>query len=95
METTETAKFSLGRVVATPGALAALEDARESSLGFLMRHESGDWGEVCDSDRQENEFALDKMLRIFSVYHLRDGTKIWIITESDRSLTTVLLPEDY
>ena len=60
-----------------------------------MRHESGDWGDVCDSDRQENEFALDKMLRLFSVYHLRDGTKIWIITEADRNITTVLLPEDY
>jgi hypothetical protein len=95
METTEKSKFSLGRVVATPGALAALEEARESSLGFLMRHESGDWGDVCESDRQENEFSLDKMLRLFSVYHLRDGTKIWIITEADRTVTTVLLPEDY
>jgi hypothetical protein len=92
--TTE-AKFSLGQVVATPGALCALEEACESSLGFLMRHAAGDWGDVGKEDWQENEFSLDKYLRLLSVYHLRNGTRIWIITEADRSVTTILLPEEY
>jgi hypothetical protein len=87
--------FSMGREVATPGALAAIEGAQEDPHSFLMRHESGDWGDVSQVDREENEFSLDKMLRIFSVYYLQDGTKIWIITEADRSSTTILLPEEY
>jgi hypothetical protein len=88
-------KFSLGNVYATPGALSAFEDADESSLVLLVRHASGDWGEVCEEDRQANEMALESELRLFSVYHLRDGTKIWIITEADRSATTLLLPSEY
>lgn len=94
METTTT-KFSMGMVFATPGALGAFEVADESSLVFLMRHAGGDWGEVCEEDRQANEFALENELRLFSVYHLGDGTKIWIITEADRSVTTILLPSEY
>ena len=94
MEGTE-AKFSMGRVVATPGALCALEEAFESALGFLSRHVSGDWGDVCAEDEQENDFAMGEHLRIFSAYHLRNGTKIWIITEADRSVTTILLPSGY
>ena len=90
-----TAKFEMGLVYATPGALDALEKADESSLVFLMRHAAGDWGDVCEEDRNENEFALSKYLRLFSVYHLCDGTKIWIITEADRSVTTILLPSEY
>ena len=93
--TTTTARFSMGRVFATPGALAAFKEAEESSLVLLMRHASGDWGDVCEEDRRENEFALGKHLRLFSVYHLGDGTKVWIITEADRSVTTILLPEEY
>ena len=57
--------------------------------------ETGDWGCVCDEDKQENEFSVDKDLRIFSAYRLKDETKIWVITESDRSATTVLLPSEY
>jgi hypothetical protein len=94
MEATQ-AKFSMGLVFATPGALAAFEEADESSLVFLMRHASGDWGDVCSEDRQANEFALENKLRLFSVYHLEDGTKIWIITEAERSVTTILLPSEY
>ena len=56
---------------------------------------SGDWGDVCEEDRKENEFSLENHLRLFSVYHLGDGTKIWIITEADRSVTTILLPSEY
>ena len=88
-------KFSLGHIYATPGALSAFEEADESSLVFLVRHASGDWGDVCEEDRQANELAVESDLRLFSVYHLRDGTKIWIITEADRSATTLLLPSEY
>ena len=92
---TETSKFSMGMVFATPGALDAFKAADESSLVFLMRHASGDWGDVCEEDRNANEFALENELRLFSAYHLGDSTKIWIITEADRSVTTILLPEEY
>ncbi len=60
-----------------------------------IRHAAGDWGDVDEHDRRENEQSLDHGFRLFSVYHAADGTKFWIITEADRSATTVLLPEDY
>jgi hypothetical protein len=85
----------LGTVVATPGALDALTEARESALGFLARHASGDWGEIPPEDREENEFSIKNEFRILSAYSLRNGTKIWIITEADRSVTTILLPCEY
>jgi hypothetical protein len=87
--------FDLGRVVATPGALRALEEARESPFTFLERHVSGDWGDLVEEDRQENELALKSGFRLFSAYRLGDETKIWIITEHDRSATTLLLPSEY
>ncbi len=89
------AKFELGQVVATPGALAALECCGESPADYLRRHQAGDWGEVCDEDRRENELSLLHGFRLLSSYHLGSGTKIWIITEADRSATTILLPEEY
>jgi hypothetical protein len=95
MNDTDRTKFSLGRIVATPGALAALEVASESSHGYLKRHAAGDWGEIPPEDWEENEFSLGKRLRLLSVYHLGDGTKIWVITEADRSVTTILLPSEY
>jgi hypothetical protein len=95
MNNTDEKSLSLGTVVATPGALAALEEARESSLGFLMRHASRDWGEVPPEDWEENEFSIEKELRVLSAYTLRSGQKIWIITEADRSVTTILLPDEY
>ena len=88
-------KFPLGHVVATPGALDALATAGNSPQEFLDRHGSGDWGEVSDEDRQENEFSITQDLRILSAYRLRDGTKLWVITDADRSSTCVLLPEEY
>lgn len=88
-------KFPLGQVVATPGALAALHATRESPLPFLKRHAAGDWGEVDKDDAAENEFSLTRQLRLLSAYNLSDGTRIWIITEADRSVTTILLPEEY
>lgn len=94
--TTVTAKFELGRVVATPGALAALEEAQDSANSYLTRHESGDWGTVPPEDWDENEFSLTNQFRLLSAYVLRDRTtKIWIITEADRSVTTILLPSEY
>jgi len=88
-------RFQLGWLVATPGALAALEASGDSALKFLNRHVSGDWGDLDAHDKAENEFAVNRHLRIFSAYVLTDGTKIWIITEADRSATTILLPSEY
>jgi hypothetical protein len=85
----------LGFVVATPGALTALEDAGQSPSEFLLRHESGDWGDVCPEDWEENELSMREGFRLLSSYHLATGTKIWVITEWDRSVTTILLPEEY
>jgi len=88
-------RFPLGQTCATPGALESLSDAGQDAAQFLSRHQSGDWGDLSDEDKRENEFSVDKELRIFSAYHLSDGTKIWIITEADRSATTILLPSEY
>ncbi len=88
------APFPLGRVVATPGALKLLEEAGEDPLYCLARHRSGDWGEVDAHDRRENERSLRHGWRILSSYLVREKT-IWIITEADRSVTTLLLPEEY
>jgi len=88
-------KFPLGQVVATPGALRALEAAGQTPLEFLERHALGDWGELDEHDRQENELSLRNGYRLLSAYALTDGTKLWIITEADRSATTLLLPEEY
>ena len=87
--------FNLGQVVATPGALQALEDSEQTAIEFLNRHVSGDWGELDPEDRKENEFSLKEGFRVLSAYILKTGQKIWIITEADRSVTTLLLPEEY
>ncbi|MBI3248851.1 MAG: hypothetical protein HYZ50_20300 [Deltaproteobacteria bacterium] len=87
--------FPLGRLVATPGALAALQDAQQSPLEFLTRHTRGDWGDLTPFDRQMNEQALVHGERLLSAYHLTTEVKIWIITEWDRSVTTILLPSEY
>jgi len=86
-------KFALGTTHVTGAALHVLN--LEDVYAALRRHESGDWGEVCKEDWQENEYSLDKHLRLLSVYRDRNGRRFWIITEADRSATTVLLPEDY
>jgi hypothetical protein len=87
------AKFRLGRIVSTPNALAHLSP--DDILHAIQRHQAGDWGEVDEHDRMENELSLQKGFRILSVYRAGNGTKFWLITEADRSVTTVLLPEDY
>jgi hypothetical protein len=88
-------RFQLGQLVATQGALSALEQAGQSTLDFIHRHLSGDWGDLCEDDKRENEFSVDKHLRIFSTYHTTKGEKPWVITEADRSATTILLPSEY
>lgn len=88
-------KFSLGQIVATPGALRALEESGEGVFDLLYRHASGDWGELGVEDRQENELSLREGFRLLSAYRLKSGDKLWIITEADRSVTTLLLPEEY
>lgn len=89
------AKFSLGLIVATPRALAALAEANQTPQEFLARHHRGDWGEISEEDWQENEYSLVHGFRLLSAYSTRKGVKLWIITEADRSVTTILLPEEY
>jgi len=84
----------LGKVVATPGALKLLLDVGEHPFDYLARHASGDWGDLCAFDLHQNERALRVGERIFSSYETPAG-KVWIITEADRSVTTILLPEEY
>ena len=88
-------KFHLGKLVATPGAIEALAEAHQSPMEFVARHIKGDWGDVCDEDRQANEDALQHGERLLSVYRTSKGVKLWVITEADRSSTCVLLPEEY
>jgi hypothetical protein len=87
------ARFPLGQTVITPNALSNLLSV--DVLLALGRHASGDWGEVNAEDWQSNQLALGRGERLLSAYRSAAGVKFWIITESDRSVTTVLLPEDY
>jgi len=88
-----TVKFPLGRLLATRTAASIISPADVAEA--IRRHSYGDWGEVCKEDRAENEFSLEHGFRIMSIYTSSDGVRFWIITEADRSSTTVLLPEDY
>ena len=87
--------FQLGQLVGTPGALDALADADQDPAELLHRHITGDWGDLDDEDKKENELSVEEGFRILSAYKLDTGVKIWVITEWDRSVTTILLPEDY
>ena len=88
-------KFELGQLVGTPGALEAFQRNGQEPFEFLLRHVTGDWGDLDDEDKQENDYSVTREVRILSAYNLNDGTKVWIITEADRSATTVLLPGEY
>jgi hypothetical protein len=88
-------RFPLGRVVATPGALRALEKAEQAPDVFLDRHVNGDWGDVPEEDKQENEVSVEQGFRILSAYTTSAGDRIWVLTEADRSATILLLPEEY
>jgi hypothetical protein len=88
-------RFQLGQLYMTPGAIEALEDAGQSPQEFISRHARLEQGELCDEDHKENLFSVDKHLRIFSAFKTANGVRLWLITEADRSATTILLPEDY
>lgn len=87
--------FALGQVVMTPGAMAAFEASGDDPLAFLFRHVTGDWGELSPEDIAENELSLREGFRLLSAYKLSNGERIWVITESDRSSTCMLLPSEY
>ena len=93
-------KFNLGQVVATPGALEALQQAGQTPHEFLSRHAKGDWGNVCPEDAALNDQALINGFRLLSSYTLKTGEKLWVITEAvgedgQRTCTTILRPEEY
>jgi hypothetical protein len=85
--------FPLGKLVATPNALNQVN--QDDINAALQRHVLGDWGDLCEEDKQVNDRAAQEGARILSAYQAPNGTKFWIITEGDRSITTILLPEDY
>jgi len=87
--------FPLGQILLTSGAVAAIQQAEQMPEQLLARHSFGDWGELDAEDWARNTHALENALRLLSSYRLRDNTKIWVITEWDRSSTTILLPEEY
>ena len=89
------ARFTLGRTFITPGAKDALEIAGQTAIEFLRRHTAGDWGELSDDDIKENELSLENGFRLLSRYETSKGERLWIITEADRSATTILLPIEY
>lgn len=94
-------RFDLGQVLITPGALEAIGEAGQDPVQFLGRHLVGDWGNLDKDDKAANEAAiahegdLDRQTRVFSAYDLSNGNRIWVITEADRSATTILLPSEY
>lgn len=90
--------FKTGQTVWTRGVNDKVADNEEFAkfvLESLKRHIKGDWGDLCEEDRQENELALKEGFRLFSVYEKIGLPKIWIITEADRSATTILFPDEY
>ena len=100
MKTKEEVRVQLGQIVATPGALEAMERNNTNGFGFIQRHSTGDWGEVCAEDEEANSASLESGARLMSVYSLGDGTKMWVITEAKgdqgkRQATTFLLPAEY
>ena len=92
-QTIPVAVFRLGRIVTTPNALESL--TQDDILLGIQRHQAGDWGNLTDDNRAANDRALAQGGRIVSSYLAVNGTKFWLITEADRSITTILLPEDY
>ena len=89
------ARFPIGAIVVTPAAADALGTAGESPWKFLARHASRDWGEVDEEDRCANNHAVRSFGRLLSAYTMATGQPVWVITEGDRSATTILLPEEY
>ena len=85
----------MGQILATPDALRVMDEAGENPLRLLKRHVHGDWGDLCAFDVDANELALRQGMRVLSAYVLSTGERVWIITEADRSFTTILTPEEY
>ncbi len=95
-ERTRRVRVELGALVATPGAIDALTKAGVTPIELIARHQRGDWGELCSEDSAENDLSLRDGFRLLSAYTLpRTGARIWVITEADRSVTTLLLPDEY
>jgi hypothetical protein len=99
-ETRTCPKFGLGQTVATPGAMDAIREAGQCPLRFLARHASGDWGDVCPEDKKMNDESLLDGSRVLSAFTLKNGTRIWVISEAvsddgQRAATTILLPCEY
>ena len=90
-----THSFPLGQIVATPGALEALQNSGQSPHEFLRRHANGDWGEVCEEDTALNDAAVEDGSRLLSAYRTANNERLWIITEADRSSSCLLLPSEY
>ena len=88
-------KLRLGQLVATPAAIAAMTEPGQDPALLLARHRTGDWGEVSAEDAAANDRAVVEGDRVLSAYPLPNGGRLWIITEADRSATTILLPDDY
>jgi hypothetical protein len=87
--------FPLGQIVATPGALETLARSNQTPSEFLLRHISGDWGELDMHDLGENMYSLKHGFRVMSSYRTKSGDTLWLVTEADRASTTLLLPEEY
>jgi hypothetical protein len=86
--------FPLGRVLATPGAIVLMEAAQIDPVQLLERHQSGDWGDLDEENWRENDFAVSRRLRTFSAYG-QPPDRLWVITDADRSVTTILRPDEY
>ena len=89
------AKFPLGKVVTTPQALAAIINSGQLPMDFVSRHAKGDWGDLCQDDKEANNQAIENGERILSAYRTLNGIKLWIISEADRTSTCILVPEEY
>ena len=92
---TSVTRFTLGQTFITPGAEEALQIAGQTAIEFLRRHMSCDWGELSHDDVSENELSLKEGFRLLSNYRTGKGQQLWVITEADRSSTTILLPSEY
>lgn len=100
LESPHVGAFTLGRLVATPGALKVLGSSEETPADFLARHARGEWGCISPEDARENDRAVEEGDRILSAYRTAEGAQIWIITEAadsrgQRPATTILLPDEY
>lgn len=87
--------FPLGSIYLTAGANQALKESKQEPFEFLSKHQRGDWGDVCQEDKRENELSLKEGFRLLSSYKTNLGEKLWIISEADRSASTILLPSEY